>query len=292
MGYLSASAYFENILSDYSGTANITDARLKALNNDYFNNKCYISNYSNMKAVAYMLDKNEWSVYAGEHAEYAIGGPSIELFIKSFNEKYGTSYTTQAENVSGYSKVGQLIKTREPYVITDYSNAYGMWIASPSSDNINSILYVFRDGMIDPGDVRTSTLGFRPVVCLKSETELEKNDDGSYTIVSEGTNERETLEKIEILMPPSVGVNYGETVRVTASNAQEDYTYHVYKANSLTGNGEEVKHSRLSISISGSVLKFTITDFIEQDEGYYYLVVETPDGLKESTSRTHIYFTS
>ena len=187
MGYYSATAYFKSILSDYSGTADITDARLKALNNDYFNNKGYLNSYSNMKAVAYMLDTNSWSVYAGEHAEYAIGGPTIELFLKSFNEKYGTSYTAQAANVSGYSvNVTQLMITREPYVITDtfYINSYGIWLASPSYSSAETILYVYRDGTINSGEVqRRNDLGFRPIVCLKSDTKLEKNDDGSYTIV-------------------------------------------------------------------------------------------------------------
>ena len=38
-----------------------------------------------MKAVAYMLDTNTWSVYAGDKADYAIGGPTIELFFKSYD---------------------------------------------------------------------------------------------------------------------------------------------------------------------------------------------------------------
>ena len=306
----SAATMFEQssrVLMDYRGSSDITDPRIKALNNDYFNVKRYSSYEENMRAIAYMLDIDTWSVYAGEYADYAIGVPTLELFLKSYNEKYGTNYIAEAvtapygsgytiknggDTVTGYGT--NLNNIDSLYIITSTSKASEMYLASPAPPPTNAMCVV-NNGYLGPVDIILNDnpiFGFRPIVCLKSDVKLQKNDDGSYTIVSEGTNEGETLEKIEILMPSSVGVNYGETVRVTASNAQEDYTYHVYKANSLTGNGEEVKHSRLSISISGRVLTFTITGFIEQDEGYYYLVVETPDGLKESTSRTHIYFNS
>lgn len=35
-----------------------------------------------MQAVAYMLDTEVWSVYKGEKADYAIGGPTIEMVMK------------------------------------------------------------------------------------------------------------------------------------------------------------------------------------------------------------------
>ena len=139
-----------------------------------------------------MLDINSWSVYAGEHAEYAIGGPSIELLFKSYNEKYQTNYMAEAKNVSGYrigvgdsnSESFQLIIVRDTtYVITDITNAYGMWIASPSATTSSNLLFMNRDGRVMSTEYYTSTLGFRPVVCLKSDVRLEKNEDGIYTIV-------------------------------------------------------------------------------------------------------------
>lgn len=95
-------------------------------------------------------------------------------------------------------------------------------------------------------------------------------------------------------MPASASANYGQTVRIAVSKVEPTYKYHVYKANSLTGNGEEVNHSRISTSIgsytSGYILTITITGMTESDEGYYYLVVETPEGLKQSSARTHLIF--
>ena len=169
-------AYFTDILDDYEGSASITDPDIKALNNDYFT-KGYSSSYNNMKTVAYMMDTNAWSVYAGEHAEYAIGGPSIELFVKSYNEHYGTGYTTSASRY-GYMINGKtsidLSQSEKPYVITDTSNAYGMWLASPSGSSHNAVMYVYYNGNIDKGDSTYIHIGIRPLVCLKSGTKLEK----------------------------------------------------------------------------------------------------------------------
>ena len=77
-------------MSDYTGSVSI-DVNLQKLNSKYFK---YLSDNSttstndNMKAVAYMLDTKAWEAFKGEKAEYAIGGPTSEIFIKSYNQKY------------------------------------------------------------------------------------------------------------------------------------------------------------------------------------------------------------
>ena len=88
-------AYFTNILGDYAGSARITDSRLKELNNDYFNTKGFSSENNNMKAVAYMMDTTAWNSKFKDtknKADYVIGGPSVELLFKSYNDKYKTAY--------------------------------------------------------------------------------------------------------------------------------------------------------------------------------------------------------
>ena len=102
-----------------------------------------------MKSVAYMLDTKAWSGFATDKAEYAIGGPTVELLFKSYNQKYGTNYVAEATSSTGY-KVGSgsasgygftLSNTSDPlYVITSEANAYAYWLASPSANNSD---YVF-----------------------------------------------------------------------------------------------------------------------------------------------------
>ena len=149
-GSYNRSAYFSNILTDYAGSSRITDSRIKGLNNSYFSTG-KSSTYNNMKSVAYMLDTKAWSGFATDKAEYAIGGPTVELLFKSYNQRYPTNYVAGATSSTGY-KVGSgsassysltLSNTSDPlYVITSNANAVTCWLASPSADHNNSVFYV------------------------------------------------------------------------------------------------------------------------------------------------------
>lgn len=133
----------ENVVNDYSGSENILNEKLRKLNSSYFNQLSYDNNNLNMKAVSYLLDTNIWSVYAGEKAEYAIGGPSIEMFLKSYSEKHGVDYQAKSDQI-GYrisndggltwdSDMSDILDTADNlYVINSNIKAYGMWLTSPS----------------------------------------------------------------------------------------------------------------------------------------------------------------
>ena len=178
------------------GTEDIIDEKLKALNNEYFNVKKYKSSYQNMKSVAYMLDTDVWNNFKGIQAEYAIGGPTIELLMKSYNEKYGTNYMAQAYSQIGYrisddggktwnqSLSGILSVDDELYVKKDVTKASAMWIASPGIKGDDYVMYVAYHGSINGNPCDSNFLGFRPVVCLKSGLGLEKQDDGTYHIIN------------------------------------------------------------------------------------------------------------
>lgn len=164
----------------------------------------YTSTYVNMRAVSYLLDTNVWSVYAGDNAEYAIGGPTIELLFKSINEKNRTNYVAQATSEIGY-EIGDgtvtdsgrlnLVKVGIPYIVennSDYSStkANETWIASPSAfDYYGGCLFAINDlgatGTIFCEDYEYGTYnsGIRPVVCLNADTKLQDNGDGTYTIL-------------------------------------------------------------------------------------------------------------
>ena len=196
------SAYFTNILGDYAGSSRITDSRLKALNNDYFNTKNYSSTDDNMKAVAYMMDTKAWNskFLDSNKADYCIGGPSVELLFKSYNEKYKTAYESQASSATGYqirktssdswdSRGSPMLSTSDPlYVITPASNAYAYWLTSPSAANyigvmnVNSNGGVFSSGVVNNDSYYGVSFGFRPLVCLKSNIKLQKVSNTQYAI--------------------------------------------------------------------------------------------------------------
>ena len=51
------------------------------------------STYENIRAVSYMLDTSIWNpIYKNEYAEYAIGGPTLEMFCESYKDTHPTQY--------------------------------------------------------------------------------------------------------------------------------------------------------------------------------------------------------
>ena len=200
-GSYSRSAYFPNIINDYAGATSITDERIKALNNDYFT-KGYTSlptaSERAWKSVAYMLDTNAWSVYAGDKAEYGIGGPTFELLFKSYNEKYGVDYRAQVTNynilyeisndggLSWTDRIDNMLNSSDTlYVLPSGGKAYSTWIASPSRNTglgVISNTGTVEMGYFAAGSGGSEEPGFRPIVCLKSDVKLQDNGDGTYTI--------------------------------------------------------------------------------------------------------------
>ena len=181
-----------NVIDDYQGSASITDSKIKALNSDYFNK--YTSTNDNMKLVAYMLDTDVWSVFAGDKAEYAIGGPTIELLFKSYNAKYGTNYVAEAISNTGY-QVGTnstasnsltLSKTDDSlYAITSRDKADGMWVATPSAYGASNVMCVTYVGIVGNNAYYSYSVsaGFCPLVRLRSDVQVKKTGDNTYEII-------------------------------------------------------------------------------------------------------------
>ena len=82
------------------------------------------STNNNIKAVAYMLDTEIWSAKYGDgekNAEYAIGGPTLEMFVKSYNETHSeSSISCEVTGTNGYAV------SYTDALATDYDNIYGV----------------------------------------------------------------------------------------------------------------------------------------------------------------------
>ena len=154
-----------------------------------------------MKAVAYLLDTDVWNVYKTDKADYAIGGPTVEMLMESYSKKMGVDYQAKATSATGYQiskdggsnweySYGGMLSTSETlYVLPSYSTsgANAMWLASPSAYDSNGVMYVYCPGSVDCIDYdynycSINYFGFRPVVSLKSGISVTKNDDGSVTL--------------------------------------------------------------------------------------------------------------
>ena len=195
-------ALFNNVvISNYStGSVRIRSkypTAIQQLNKSYFiDNPTYSSeDHNNMKAVAYMLDTTAWSTFKDSNgkADYAIGGPTLEMLFKSYNQKHpGKNYEAQATSAIGYklrinegtwkeytdSESDYLYSGDSLYVLPSSKGALAMWVASPSADYADAVMDVSRDGGVAYHAYYYTCNGFRPLVCLKSNVQLQESGDG------------------------------------------------------------------------------------------------------------------
>ena len=193
-------ASFKNVISNYStGSVRIRSkypTAIQRLNKSYFiDNPTFSSgnNYS-MKAVAYMLDTTAWSTFKdrNEKADYAIGGPTLEMLFKSYNQKHpGKNYEAQATSATGYqlrvnggrwsdriSSPDYLDSNDSLYVLPSSKGADAMWVASPSAYDVYRVMIVDHYGYVGYDYSYSTYYGFRPLVCLKSNVQLQESGDG------------------------------------------------------------------------------------------------------------------
>ena len=193
----------DGILPAYStgvmlGSSYATVANMQNLNYSYYRQNYAGTVQPNMRAVASMLDTNIWSSFMDSNgkAKYAIGGSTVEMLMKSYNESHGTDYGAKASSEAGYqitktatsdtgwtTSIDSMISTSDTnklYVSeSGTSNAFAYWLASPSSRNTDRVMVVYYNGI---GDYYDTNIGFRPLVCLNSDVELERQENGSYLI--------------------------------------------------------------------------------------------------------------
>ena len=191
---------FGYMVNDYSGSSWIS-SNTKSEAQEWLS---YVKSYptstnNNIKAVAYMMDTNVWSTYAGSQAEYAIGGPTLELFCASYKDTHSSKYiNSRVENTTGYYvKWNNEADTEYTYYVdgltkddydsiyikSDTSKTYGMWLASPSAYGSGYLFNADYDGNLNEYNYSNGDLGFRPLVCLKSSVQLEAQGDGTYAII-------------------------------------------------------------------------------------------------------------
>ena len=202
---------FADIIQDYSGSSDITNSLVRPWITFL---KSYPSSTNrNMKAVAYMLDTKVWSTFTDSEgkAEYAIGGPTLDLFCASYNQKYSDKTMQYKTYPPGSMQQGYEIKWSTElnyhpntgidglptndglYVINSTSKADSMWLASPFAGYHGQyydyeVMIVTSYGAVASnyynggGTWSDAEDGLRPIVCLKSDVKLQKLSDGTYRI--------------------------------------------------------------------------------------------------------------
>ena len=158
----------------YSGSADITDSFLQSLNSQWFS---VLGNTPNTgstgKAVAYLMDQDVWDEYkdSEENASYAIGGPTLELFIKSYNATSKQNAQEQEIKISSCNTTGYLYNKSSGWLSTRYGNGIynndGWWLASPYVNYQNNCIYIVKgdEGYFSNNYVNQRN-GLRPMVII------------------------------------------------------------------------------------------------------------------------------
>ena len=147
-----------------------------------------------------MLDSSLWTEYIDSSKgsnQTAIGGPTVQLWMDSWNARYQNSsdqlYCNNS-NTNGYF-VGSTSKPQNSYstssnskkgnggelyfannhsALTDGNNTVDYyWLASPSARGSNYVLNVRYYGCVSISDYSYYYGGLRPVVCLQSNISLK-----------------------------------------------------------------------------------------------------------------------
>ena len=193
--------YWENtsalpVTAQVTGTESlaITGNTSTTINKLFMQNKFgALNSNENSRVVSALINTANWDGYVDTaYADYAIGAPTLEMWVASWNVAYGDTlklYTNK--NSTGYY-VGTGSNSTTTYYqditsVTDWQknilyfphgnssvdNCNGSWLASPSANDA-IILMGVAGGNVAHYYYR-NYLSARPIVHLKSGVQLEKN---------------------------------------------------------------------------------------------------------------------
>ena len=179
-----------------TGTENLNKTG-RTINQLFMQNKLKtLKNYENSRAMSTFTNTANWDGYVNiNYADYAIGAPTIEMFVASWNIKYEKQLKlyTNVNNIGYYVGTGSNSTTSYSQILTSitdwkdnklyfphedktYNDCYGNWLASPSASDNYAIFSIGANGAINDPWYYGTVYCARPVVHLKSGTRLQKVD--------------------------------------------------------------------------------------------------------------------
>lgn len=163
----------------------------------------------NMNVVASLFDSNNWSSFVdSNYAESAIGSPTLEMFIKSWNEKYPNRklyysdgeygyYIGEQENptTNGVYGIEELKQDKLYNIVPDKfsDDGMGFTLSSPNAKGKDRVCNVGKSN-VALRDPFSDYYGVRPIVCLKSNVKL-KYVNGVWEIIGKEDNDTQQEEK-------------------------------------------------------------------------------------------------
>ena len=129
---------------------------------------------SNIRTTAWLTDTSKtgmWNEYKNEDAVFAIGGPTIELYVSSFNATASANEATVINlelGTYGYNDnaVVNQLQTSYNYGIYNKSSSSYWWIASPDSSSNKSQQFVSGTRGFFSNGTEVTWNSVRPIVCI------------------------------------------------------------------------------------------------------------------------------
>ena len=184
-----------------SGSSTLTNSGHSSISSEvaslFMYNKYYAqnptSNGINAQATAAMLNQSAWDGFKDNNsfADYAIGGPTIEMWVASYNANGYTPLYTNVNNTGYY--IGNVEDTTSsfydleddanngcsdtlyfPYQTTKNS-CNGYWLSSPCAVD-PSVMMTVGLGSLGSTSYNITLYSVRPVVCLNSEVTATQDE--------------------------------------------------------------------------------------------------------------------
>ena len=146
----------------YTGSNSVLDFEYGKRYNRLWLEKCINSNkYNNAKAVAYLCDPDNWEDYKTGNAKYAVGAPTQEIIVASFENTQVNNLELEGVNTMGYNR-NNITSGLNNGV---YKSTAKYWLASPYNDHQEYVNTV-SGSRINDDRYGYKTVGLRPVVCF------------------------------------------------------------------------------------------------------------------------------
>ena len=242
--------------------------------------------------LKYLFNTTGWkNLYGNEYAEWAIGTPTITMFLKSWNSNVG--YTQYKYTYDGsYTLAGSMYELSFDSDKVEYNDSlyfpsmnsgvrnscYGYWmIGNRETDGIRERTW---SAIIDESGNHTvraymygeNTLGFRPVVCLNTNVRLQA--DG---MDSEGKAKYKIVE----------ASNEETTSQVYPNGEWSSQNVYATLESGTTGSGISTSYESIAGSAQNVTAGTTNTSEIQTD-GTTTLRVKTTDGTNTVYSKNYI----
>ena len=185
-----------------TGTENLTvNGKSRTINTLFMHSKYSLDqDILASKLVATLINTENWTGYVNSsYADYAIGSPTIEMFVASWNAMYADTlklylnserYGYRLVDESGSEIRNEMSEVKGGYAnnslhfpsIEEKNGCFGYWTASPNCGTSEFLGRISYFGKFGNTYYENDAYSLRPVVHIKSGKTLTKNASGIWEI--------------------------------------------------------------------------------------------------------------